>query len=156
MPVFLQIKAVVGVREVQRPGHRAIQPHSDHLRCEVHRVSLKTMRCRQSPPPTAGLLSRPLVATQATAQTTTASPKLPSAAARACLSPRNILSPLGQAWNDGKTRQERKGGKGGENIGEWWGREREDGKSRGGKGSIRRLASASRTGERLIKEGWIN
>lgn len=38
------------------------------------------------------------------------------------------MSPLGQAWNDGKTRQEGKGGRGGENIGEWWGREREDGK----------------------------
>lgn len=60
------------------------------------------MWCRQSLPPTAGLLSGPLVVTQATAQTTIALPKLPSAEECACLSPRNILSPFGQAWKDGK------------------------------------------------------
>ena len=62
---------------------------------------------------TAGLLSGPLVVTQATAQNTIALPKLPSAAVCACLSPRNILSPFGQAWKDGKIEsdQDRKGEK---------------------------------------------
>lgn len=105
-------------------------------------------------------MSGPLVATQATAQTTIALTKLPSAAACACLSPQNILSPFSQAWKDGKTESEQdiKGGKRQRNIdGEKKKRAYEkDGKSRGGKGSIRRLASASWTGERLIKEGWIN
>lgn len=131
-------------------GHRAIQLHSDHLHCETHRISLKTMWGRQSLPPSAGLLSRPLVAAQATAQTTPALPKLPSAAACACLSHRNILSAFGQAWKDGKL--DRKGEKGGERH-KFTGRKKMRAgitgsrKSRGGKESIRRLASASWTGE---------
>lgn len=68
------------------------------------------MRRRQSLLPTAGLLSGPLVATQAKAQTAIALPKLPSEAVCACLSPQNILSPFGQAWKDGKPdRVEQKG-----------------------------------------------
>lgn len=144
------------MQEVQFSGRGAIQPHGDHLHCEMHRISPKTMWCRQSLPPTAGLLSGPLVAIQATAQTTTALPKLPSAAACACLSPQNILSPFGQAWKDGKP--DMAGKKGRNRLRNIDGGKREGGdrKRRGGKGSIRRLASAPWTGERLIKEGWIN
>lgn len=113
------------------------------------------MWCRQSLLPTAGLLSGPLVATQATALTTIALPKLPSAAACACLSPRNILSPFGQAWKDGKTEpeQDRKRNINGEKK-----HMEKDGKSRG-KGASedwRVPITGERMGEGLIKEGWIN
>lgn len=104
----LQITGVICTQDVQRWRHRAIVTQRDHLHCKTHRISLKTTWCRQSLPPTAGLLSGPLVATQATAQTTVALPELPSAAACACLSPRNILSLFGQALKDGKTRPSRR------------------------------------------------
>lgn len=50
----------------------SIQQRRDHLHCGEDGISLKTLRYRQSLPPTAGLLSGPLVAAQASTQTSEA------------------------------------------------------------------------------------
>lgn len=67
-----QAAAVTRSLAVQLSGHAAIQPRRDHLHCMGDSISLKTVRHRKSLPPAAGLLSGPLVAAQASAQTSAA------------------------------------------------------------------------------------
>lgn len=131
----LQITVMIHEGEVAVHGSTVPSTHAAVTTCIVRlHISLKTMRCGCTQ---LGFCLGPLVAAHATAETALALPKLHSAVACACLSPRNILSSFGQALKDGKADTEMGMEAGREIMGE------NCKGTRKGKGSIIRLVGAS-------------
>lgn len=104
----LQISGMIsalGGREGSVP-HRHALPRPPALSGRVAYLQRQHSR-RQSLPPTAGLLSGPLMATWPKPRQPYL-PKLPSEAACVCLSPPNILSPFGLAWRKKRSGKKQK------------------------------------------------